>query len=433
VDVSLGPGENIVGCELQLPDQGPQDSGYNLVVSGWADGRAGPVTRLRIAQLAGASGSPPGRMLLEVALAEPRPDAPEAERQAPEGTFHASLSLVGTPAECELDVSCGFADDSWEPLARLRIKRTPLPAADPSSIRPVLLRGPGRAGSTWLIGLLGRHPEAVAYAPFRYEPRIGGFWSEVFRALSRPAGYSRAIHPEDVDSPEWWVARRDWLPLVDTRDEPALERWLTKDSVEQLADFCRGRIDGFYEEAAKTVGAAHPSCFVERDVNPGLTAILRELYPSLRYVFLIRDPRDVLASRLAFIAKRGYLQFGRHAAGSDDEYVRNQFTEELRGFLQTWSAYRDIGILVRYEELMRTPEGTLAAICEHLGIDAAGPTLETVVSGAPLVSPERQAGHRTAGDEESIGRWRSDLSPELQAGCREALGPLVAELGYDRD
>ena len=38
---------------------------------------------------------------------------------------------------------------------------------------------------------------------------------------------------------------------------------------------------------------------------------MRQLYPRAREIFLVRDPRDTLASMLAFNARRGFVDFGR--------------------------------------------------------------------------------------------------------------------------
>jgi hypothetical protein len=43
-------------------------------------------------------------------------------------------------------------------------------------------------------------------------------------------------------------------------------------------------------------------------------------------------------------------------------------------------------------------------------------------------------GHRTVPDPaDSIGRWRTDLSPELQSACEEALGPALRSFGYEEE
>jgi hypothetical protein len=55
-----------------------------------------------------------------------------------------------------------------------------------------------------------------------------------------------------------------------------------------------------------------------------------------------------------------------------------------------------------------------------------------IAAAAPDV-PELR-GHGTAGSPEaSIGRWRTDLAPELRLAVEETFGDLLQEFGYEVD
>jgi hypothetical protein len=42
--------------------------------------------------------------------------------------------------------------------------------------------------------------------------------------------------------------------------------------------------------------------------------------------------------------------------------------------------------------------------------------------------------HKTSPDpESSIGRWRYELDPSLQAICQEAFGDVLKEFGYEEE
>jgi hypothetical protein len=42
--------------------------------------------------------------------------------------------------------------------------------------------------------------------------------------------------------------------------------------------------------------------------------------------------------------------------------------------------------------------------------------------------------HKTSPDpESSIGRWRYELDPSLQAVCQEAFGDVLKEFGYEEE
>ena len=59
--------------------------------------------------------------------------------------------------------------------------------------------------------------------------------------------------------------------------------------------------------------------------------------------------------------------------------------------------------------------------------DAVEPML-----GSLLARDSGSEGHRTVPDpRESIGRWRRDLSGEVEAACAEALGRPLEIFGYE--
>ena len=156
----------------------------------------------------------------------------------------------------------------------------------------------------------------------------------------------------------------------------------------------------------------------------------QELYDDARTVFLVRDPRDLLASRLAFNRRTGQPQFGYDKAAGPEEYVGGAMRAEVDEWMESW---RRAGgdLLVRYEDLMSEPEATLHHVFEHAGLDSSPETVAATLERAQSLKDERQARHRTsAGGTGSIGRWRDDLSPALQDACAEAFGDALESLGY---
>ena len=157
-----------------------------------------------------------------------------------------------------------------------------------------------------------------------------------------------------------------------------------------------------------------------------LAAALRA-YPEARAVHALRDGRDVVCSLL----ERGWLSAGR--GGGDDAkaaygqtarfWVEPERAEEFEAASDAtraawaWrryvSAARAAGgervLEVRYEAI---PESA-GAIAGHLGADPA-----------PLAARLERF------HDQSIGRYRRDLSPEQLADVQREAGELLAELGY---
>ena len=81
-------------------------------------------------------------------------------------------------------------------------------------------------------------------------------------------------------------------------------------------------VESFYREYASTRNRTTPAFFAEKIVPAGhVRRIMRLLYPQAREIFLVRDPRDILASVLAFNARHGFADFGRERVETDEQLV----------------------------------------------------------------------------------------------------------------
>lgn len=158
--------------------------------------------------------------------------------------------------------------------------------------------------------------------------------------------------------------------------------------------------------------------------------LTHELYPEAREIFLVRDFRDMVCSVLAFNEKRGYQAFWRELVDTDEEYVTRIVRVRLMELYRQWQARADRTCLVRYEDLVQRPLEVLPEILAYLGLDGGSEVAEKMLAAAAVETPELRD-HRTAPDAAaSIGRWRRDLTPELQAVCRRELGDLLEAFGY---
>jgi hypothetical protein len=114
------------------------------------------------------------------------PDVPDGDR----GGFRTAVSLLGLPREFELRLESVFEGYGPVAFARVEGRRRALDTGYRARFRPIIVRTLGRAGSTWLTQLVGAHPEAVAYRPFDFEPRMLDYWMEILRTLSHPHSYA---------------------------------------------------------------------------------------------------------------------------------------------------------------------------------------------------------------------------------------------------
>jgi hypothetical protein len=279
--------------------------------------------------------------------------------------------------------------------------------------------------------LLAAHPGVVAYDRPPYEVRGGKYWLHVLKTLAAPTdprkrvGAPMEFHREPLaagGNPFYSAAFAAW---------PDVEAWSGSTYVTELAAFCQRSIDGWYLATARAQGQPMEPLvyFAEKHFPDVYPRLLRELYPGARELFLVRDFRDMIASMQAYNARRGFGDFGRESAQSDAIWL-DELRRGVAALRDAWRDRGERGSLVRYEELVRDPAATLPPFLTALGLDATPETVRRLIVAAAPDAPELR-GHGTAGSPEaSIGRWRTDLAPELRLAVEETFGDLLREFGY---
>ena len=155
-------------------------------------------------------------------------------------------------------------------------------------------------------------------------------------------------------------------------------------------------------------------------------------YPEGRALHIVRDGRDVVCSLLELgwlsatrrDADDAGLSYGAAARfwiepGREQEFAT---VSDARRAAWAWRRYvsaarsveSDRVFELRYEELVADPDGTAERVAAFLGVSDV----------AALAAALRRAHGR------SIGRYRSDLTPEQLADVEHEAGAVLRELGY---
>jgi hypothetical protein len=414
------------GFELEAPSAGAPvvaPGAYAMTLRGWVVGSSQPAVAVEVFDHK-------ARMLWRVPLTLGREQALAAHPGAPGvelNGFAASIGLLKVPANFELAVHAVLQDESRVHVATLRGRRPPLRTGFDPELAPLMLTSIPRVGSTIFIRILGMHPAVVAYPPFEHEPRVASYWLEAFRALSQPASYLRQVAPPRDFQPGWWVG--DKPPLVwRLRGHPELQEWMGGAAVEALAAFCQERIDSFYRQLALHENKPQAAFFAEKFHIGPLQELLWELYPAAREIVMVRDFRDVACSIFSRRAGRGEP----FSTAEQELYIERNLAERVSKLLRDWRSRGDHVKLVRYEDLIREPAETVAAVLTYLGLEAGAEEVERMLDEAAEAVPAMDI-HRTSSDTaDSVGRWRRDLAPEVQASSLQSLGSALEELGYPR-
>lgn len=421
-----GP-EVLAGWSLDRPTTGDRnESAYAIEIEGWAVGKESHVSAVEV--LHGDLVVWRAPVELERAdVADAHPGVPHARHSG----FYLPVGALDFPLEFEFRVRAELGSGSPAELARVRGRRAPLHSGFEPRLQPLMVTTPGRTGSRALLRLLAGHPETLVYRPTMYEPRAATYWMDVLRSLAEPASYLRQVTPGQIDFTErgWWLGRQ--APSPRGLPDADIQAWLGANATADLAAVCQGRMEAFYDRVATNLERPRASYFVEKfAVRSTVPDLIWELYPRARELILVRDFRDLVASILAMNVKLGLQGFGRKRAASDAEFIERQMAGLASAFVQTWRERSDRAHLVRYEDLVMSRSETLEGILEYLDLDASPAAVAAMNESLDARVPEMEGHGTSAGPKASVGRWRHDLSPELQELCKTAFGPALQAFGY---
>ena len=420
--------EELLDCNIHLPHEGAQDTGYALEIEGWAVGRGEHVEAIEF--------SSDETCVWRSTLGVEHPDVaamhPQEPAAGPSG-FYVPLNTLRLPETFELSVIAVLPEGRRALLGWIRGMRATLHTDFEPRIQPLLVTSLGRSGSTLLTALLGAHPSACAYRPFEFEPRASSYWIDVMLSLTDPLSYLSQLDPAgNVEAAGWWLGRDGELAarLPARTGEPTIGNWLAEEAVASLAAICQQRIDAVYAQVAATDGG-QPQLFVEKYVPGHVPALVRELYPQAREIFLVRDFRDMVSSILAYTTARAPGRLGRSLADSDENYVLSQVRNSVLRLARNWERRGETAHLVRYEDLVTSPRETLAGVLSYHELDTDTATIDAMLQDVEDHADLSESHRTTEQASDSIGRWRRELTPELVETCEQALGFAYERFGYE--
>ena len=163
--------------------------------------------------------------------------------------------------------------------------------------------------------------------------------------------------------------------------------------------------------------------------------ILAGVYPEARVIVLYRHAADVVASGLQAIADRPegydfepYLAVDAHRPQALLRYWLDK-TDALLQFEQQWSGPR---ARVRYEDLVRNPSATLAALATALALDPVPNWAERIWQVPHQAGPgDASAYQRTAFGADRLGRGAALSWQGVSRTLVKRANQLLGALGYD--
>jgi hypothetical protein len=246
----------------------------------------------------------------------------------------------------------------------------------------------GRTGTTLLMNLLGTSPTIAFDRRYPAEYRIASYLVRMSQRMTEP------FHEgEDLGVTDFFFGPQPaWGPLPFRSDALDVATWRP------------GLLRAMWSSASDGLRAERPNARWYAEKLAADEAPLREAGVEVLTIDLVRDPRDILASRRAFISG------GTEHWDRDAERVAAELTRRLDEFDACPAAIR-----LNYEDLACDLERTAHELADRLAVDLR-----------PL-DVERPAQHvTTESATASVGRWRKELQPAEAA----VLAPVARRLGY---
>jgi hypothetical protein len=276
-----------------------------------------------------------------------------------------------------------------------------LKPAESGGIKPeniVWILGSGRTGSTWLGRMMGE----LRHHALWHEPYVGEIFGTAYY----------------VRSWDWQRERKDYI-----LSRPYKQLWLKT-------------MRALVLEGAE---ARHPEAggyLVIREPHGSVAApLLMEAFPESRLVFLVRDPRDVVASRLDAHKKDSWTN---KLMGKDEETLADtnpdafaraaaeMYARDVQQVMRAYDAFAGRKALVRYEDLRADTFQELKKMYSSLNIPVGENRLRRVVEKHDWENiPDDRKGLGKSHRKASPGSWREDLTPRQVAIVEEITGPIL--------
>lgn len=408
---------------LDAPRIGGRDV-YDFEVAGWVLGAEQPAKEIEIHQ--------GGVIIRRTPLDQQRPDVardyPDVPKAGVSG-FRTWVSVVGLEPDVPVQVRAVMEDGTRARLGSVSLRHQPVQSGFEPKLQPLMLTTMGRAGTTWTMRLLSEHPQIVVHRWHPYELRVARYWWHMLKTLSEPRDPYHSAQADRFQTNKQWIGYNPFYPEP-IAVTPGLGEWMGRDYVEDLARFCQRNAEEAYLRIAAGQGQSHVRYMAEKHRADNLPWLVWELYPRAKEIFLVRDFRDVYSSMLAYNRKFGRRAFGPDHIETDEEFARFLRNSTIRNLSRSWPKRQDRAHLIRYEDLITRPHEVLPGVLRYLELDASEQTVTGMLERASAENPEMKQHLTSSNVSNSLGRWKSSLTPELQTVANSAFGDVLEQFGY---
>ena len=261
----------------------------------------------------------------------------------------------------------------------------------------VWIFGSPRSGTSWLRNLLSAHPQNVTWN----EPFIGVHFS-FFKEHQRRAEYLFSYH-----------YKNSWLP--------ALREFILTCSYAHM------------QTISKTIIIKEPN-------GSGASDVILECLPKSKFIFLLRDGRDVVDSLIDAHKQDSWnpdLKLRRidtHAERSSE--IKRHADAWVRVTNTVWQAYENhnpkLRLLVKYEDLNKNTVEKLHKIYQFLEINISDEDVKSIVDKYAFENiPNSEKGSGKFFRSAKPGSWRQNFKEKEQELMNTIMGETLSEFDYE--
>ncbi len=289
-------------------------------------------------------------------------------------------------------------------------------------VSPIKLLSLGRTGTTLFMNMLSAHPK-IGVNNFFNESNISSYYLNnikyTYPTIQRNNYTEGMANLENIKTIE--DGNFIEFPFINN------DSWYNYLYPKKLTKFAKETIDDYYLNASSD----DISYFAEKGVvhDPTLT-LMNQLYKKPKYIFLIRDFRDMYASIINFNKKRGFKAFGMENYKTDEEYIESLGRYCNNSFINAYENLKDKSMLVKYEDLINNKSETLKLVFEYLEIDRSNSIIDDIHNRTGGKSKDEQKHMTTQDINKSIGRYQEILDSDTIKLLNKSFEKSLKYFGY---
>jgi len=257
---------------------------------------------------------------------------------------------------------------------------------------PIFLLGTGRCGSTLLQKILNSVENATIYGEH------GGFLKDVARA------YFLNLEDEEIEKyiMSQNVAGKEPISVVKTLKNPQLwSAWTNWYNQETVKNNFRDFIESFFNPSSLEQKVHWGFKEIRYGLNDRVPEMLADLYPDGRFVFIVRHPVDVIASKISSRASEG-TEADAHSWVAQNAY-----------FLHFSRENSERSRIVCYEEIISNNSKQLSQLFDWLGFALSDEQRDIIETTKPSYKGRPQPAKLTHDERNNINKITQEIRKKL--------------------